>query len=256
VEARAQALRVEHLPVVLGEPQVFAQARTDARNLELGLVGRIPSVVIRIVPPDAIASVALDQMLLPGTSLGFPFKVNPGAHQLRVSASGYRAVSQSFSLNDAENRELVVELQREPSTSEAAAVPTKAETRDEASSDYSARDWAQVRSIVGFSLGGAGLATGLVSGLVTVSRVHSIKQKYCTDSLCEPAAKPALDRANTGAWVANIGIGVGVVGIGYGLYELIWGGPARETASARPTLAGLFPEFSGGNCSLNFRGKF
>jgi hypothetical protein len=253
VEARAQAIRVEHLPVVAGEPSVFGQARLEARDLELSLAARIPSVLIRVNPSDVPASVVLDQMSIPAASLGFPFKVNPGSHQLTVSALGYQSSKQEFALRDAENREIVVSLQRAPQSSGPLLVPAAS---DSAESSTSETDWSRVRGITGLAVGAAGLATGVVTGLITVSRVRSIKREHCINNRCDSAAKPELDKANTSAWVANISAGIGLVGVGYGLYELLWGGPDTKLGSAKQSSLRFSPEVSSGGWNLSLRGDF
>ena len=85
----------------------------------------------------------------------------------------------------------------------------------------------KVRAAIALSVGGVALATGVVTGLMSLSKISAIKED-CDGTRCPPSKKSDKASANTLANVANVTIPLGVIGIAYGLFELFTLPSARE----------------------------
>jgi hypothetical protein len=95
-----------------------------------------------------------------------------------------------------------------------------------------ARAAGQLRGFVGLGVGAVALATGAVTGIMSLSKTKQ-EQRACQDNHCDVSRADALSTANTLANIANVGIALGVVGALYGSYELLTLPAASPTATAR-----------------------
>jgi hypothetical protein len=85
---------------------------------------------------------------------------------------------------------------------------------------------------IGFGVGAAGVVAGSATGLMSLSRASSAKDR-CIDSRCPPEARDDIDASNSLANVSNIAFAVGVVGIGVGVWQLLaTSGPDQEQVAA------------------------
>lgn len=229
VEARGTALQVVHLPVAPGEPDVFTRAREQALALAEELEKRVPALVTQVQPRGAAYSLSIDGVAVPTPVHGLPYRLNPGAHSVRVEAAGYAPETRQVALGDGETQTLPLTLVQDPEAAtngQAAGYESQHHVsaellqspRDAAPSDPASAG--RVRAIVGLSVGGAALLAGSIGGILSLSQTSGLKRD-CMDNKCDASSQSTLTSANTLANVANVCLPIGIVGIAYGLYELL-----------------------------------
>jgi hypothetical protein len=234
LEARDTALAVTRLAVQPREPAVFAQSRVEAQQLADSLSGRIPALQIKVQGPaeNVALAVQIDGMSVPQSAALLPRKVNPGKHTVVVESPGYQSARRDVEVGEGKVIDVVFTLERQATpvatpalagtapTSSTAPQPSTTAHPPAGSADVPAapRRGLPALAYVGFGVGAAGIVTGSVAGIVTLSKKSSIQSDYCNGSNdCQPAAQDKIDSGRTWAMVSNIGFGVGIVGVGVGL---------------------------------------
>ena len=231
VEARATALEITVQPAVSGEPAVFVTARRSAAALATKLEPRVCTLETAVTPTEANYTVQIDDTTLPNAARAVPFKLNPGAHVIRISARGYRTQTRELNLGEGESERLRFQLQPEPSKPAEAPVASHAEPADPAPAsavtpmaDDSPADPGEagrVRGFIALGVGGAALAAGIATGTWSWLATKHERDRCDGTVACDLAQSNLLARANTAANVANVTVPIGVLGIAYGLYELL-----------------------------------
>jgi hypothetical protein len=206
VEAHAAFLKAARHPPRAGEPAPFTRARAEAREKAKELEGRIPRLSIQITGPrGSDAEVRIDGAIV--DAWASPFPVNPGPHEISVQAEGYAEKGEAFVVEEGEIRKLAITL--EALTIDRGPQPI---AREETSL------WPL--AIAGFSVAGAGLLVGAVTGGLSLDEAATAKALCNDDGACPPAAEDPLDRSRTLAHVsttsfvlAGVGAAVGIVGL-------------------------------------------
>ncbi|HEY3498855.1 MAG TPA: hypothetical protein VGK73_29390 [Polyangiaceae bacterium] len=235
--------------------EALAQARASGRSDRITTaerhLGELAPKLSRLTvaappggpPPDLV--VTLDGVPLANESLGQPFPVDPGEHELAATRPGHLSWSARFTLgSEADARSVEVPaLTPEappppppvapppappaPAPPPPAAIPSAAPSAERGSS-----------RTVGYVLVGAGGAA-LLTGAYFGARAISLKAEsdrfyvggYCTQQSCVDD----WEDARTAALVSNITIGVGIAAAGVGLYVLLR--PARGERSSGVALS-------------------
>jgi hypothetical protein len=78
----------------------------------------------------------------------------------------------------------------------------------------------KTRGYIALAVGGAVLATGAITGIVSFVETTNAKDS-CTGDVCPGRLRTKLQTADTLAIVSNVALPLGVLGIGYGLFELL-----------------------------------
>jgi hypothetical protein len=249
VEARDAALQVLRTPSTAGEPKPFQVARDEASELSRNLGEQIPTLVVEVRPLEisSNASLSVDGNRVPSAALGLPYRLNPGEHQLSLSAPGYEVVDISLLLALREHRVLPVTLQPLPAAEpivtqkvKPAALPAEAHSAPVKSN---AGDGALPWPVwVGASVAGAGVIVGTVAGIVSLEHAKDARQ-LCNGNDCPEAARPDRDAALTTASVSNVGWVFAGVGAAVSLTSfLLSAGPGK----AKPTTNLALTTVSGG----------
>jgi hypothetical protein len=266
VEANATAMEVLNMPPQPGEPEVFGRARDDARALSDRLSRLIPSLRVDVAPGDAAARVAIDGVEMHGAANGMPFRLNPGEHQLQVSAPGYLPAERSLTLRERASQRVTVELAPDPQAAAAAppeptdapqaaaaAVATPAAAAPEAASPApdppdadDAGSAARTRGHVGLAVAGVAVLVGGVTGVLAFG-----SKPDCPDNRCALDQKDEADTSRLYGNVATVSFGVAAVAGAYALWELLANAPSEPPppnvarASLLPTRSGALIEVSG-----------
>jgi hypothetical protein len=241
VEANATAMEVINMARAPDEPEVFGQARADARALSDRLSRVVPSVRIELLPRDVGARVSIDGAEMLGADAGMPLKLNPGEHRLLVTAPGRVAVERSFRLLEGAREQLSVTLAEDPNA--ALAAPTSGgaavvvapvdEPRDAGSA-------ARTRGYVALGVAGvAGLAGG-VTGLLAFS-----SKPDCPGDRCSLAQKGDADTSKRYGNIATVSFGVAAAAGAYALWELLVNAPSEPSLEPGVALPRLLPARSG-----------
>jgi hypothetical protein len=220
VEARDVALEVVRMPRDAAEPHVFEKARKEAKELDVSLKPRIPTVRI-LVKGGPATRVTVDDGEVAPLLLGEPVAMNPGAHAVSAkNADGTeKRADVTLAERDAKEVELVLPVPNPAVVT--ATLPPKPEPRPAPVASGGERTTAANALVFGgFGLAAAGLAVGGIAGALTLSKAGGVKTQ-CENDICDPAAKGELDSAGTLATVSTIGFAAGGVGLVLGVVGLL-----------------------------------
>ncbi len=194
--------RAAAYPKKKGEPEPFTAARADARKNVQALRPRIPRLKIEVqgAEPDVDIEVLIDED--PVDAWASTQRVDPGMHDVRAVAVGYKPVSREVVLQEGETRTLVLEL-----------IPLNVPPRDEESNPW----WTV--AAVSLPIGGASLIAGAVTGGLSLSDASAVKDQ-CDGERCPPEAREQLDRSQTLAHVSTATLVVGGVAAVLGITAL------------------------------------
>jgi hypothetical protein len=232
IEAREIALSVNRIPKAAAERDAVVQARKEAEKLAEDLGLRIPSVVVEVAAPAGTKTVIeIDGATVPEAAATAPRKVNPGPRKIKVTAAGYKDVELTVDVQEKEAKKVPVTL--EPASGGADVPTAPPEKKDPAPftppivDEPTPDEGSGVSPLVpvGFAIGGAGLITGLVGGIVSLTQVSSAKDEHGCTETCPASEQTALeadlDSARTSAWVSNIGLAVGGAGVILGVVGIV-----------------------------------
>jgi hypothetical protein len=195
------------------------------------LLPRVPVVVIKLPKGHDGAKVKLDE-----TALRAPFeaalRVDPGHHDLVVTADGYESFQESFTLAERQSRTVQVTLRARPAPAPAVA-PTppqpslaagagQGETKVDSSGD-SRRQWALATGVTSFVL--ASVATAFyVSGRKATGDIDD----FCARDFCD---RDSLEKTRNLNYVfAGVTGGAALVGGGAALW-LALSAPSKTASS-------------------------
>jgi hypothetical protein len=217
----------------------FAQAHAAALEKVL------QKVVIEVAPPVAGIDVKLDAQPLPAGVIGTEVPLDPGDHELDVTAPGKKPWHRS-GLNLGTSTavtHVAVALEDEaapatvaPTASEPSSGPPVAATVS-VPDETSSRGGQTAKRIAGIAAAAAGVGLLVVAGVeegTSISRNHD-ESKYAT----APTLKAQVaDQSKTAQTYAIVFGATGVVAIGVGLYLALTahGDTAHIGSSARPVL--------------------
>jgi hypothetical protein len=248
VDARSTALEVLAIEAPATEPAVFAAAREKLATLTHSLEKRVCTLKTSVSPASADFKLQIDNVDLPKAARNAPFKTNPGAHTIKVSAPGYRAQTRELTLREGGVGEveftLVAEGEAKSAPAQTSELPAVSVSPGQAAYSFQldeARQSGRTRGLIGLSLGAVSLAAGAVTGWMSWSMTAHELEVCGPDYTCPSSQADALRQANTLGHIANITLPLGIIGIGYGLYELLTLPAAPPTAAGAKLEVELLP---------------
>jgi hypothetical protein len=234
VEAEEAYMRAVRTPLDQHSSEQFRVAVQDAERELAELQPRLPKATIVITGPAAVSTdvqVTLDGKQLPAAMVGVGIPVDPGQHVLRAVARGGEPAEVRFQISEKEQRRLEIA----PVPGETAVPPpvVRATTAPRDGAPKQVRAWQKPLGVAVGSVGVAGLATGIVTGLMAGSR-HATVERECPGRVCTEggAGADALESFRTLRTVSTIGYVVGGVGLAAGA-TLLLTAPSRPPESAR-----------------------
>ncbi|MES1175202.1 MAG: carboxypeptidase-like regulatory domain-containing protein [Myxococcales bacterium] len=211
----------------------LAHARAES------LAARVPKLTLQLAPGAPKDSTVRDgQVELGSAAFGIALPLEPGAHELIVSAPGYEARSFPITLSVGQAQTLVVSPGRAVHAAPPAAPPAIAWKPD-----AEPKSGSETRSL-GFALGGvgvAGLGVGAVAGILVLGKQHTVDAECRPDKSCSAAGVSAASSGHTLQVVSNVGWVVGAAALGAGAYFLLTSGPStapKTSLSVSSTVAG------------------
>lgn len=232
----------EQLPA--NAPQAFVIAQERAKKVLERALPRIAYLTVRVEPQTVGAQVTVGGTPVPAALLGAERPTDPGVHEVVANAAGYNAAKTSVTLAEGSHQQVSLVLTVDPNAAAAvpaavvapvtpAAAPTQPDAAAPASSGPN-----RTAAYVAFGVGGAGLLTGTITGILAMTKEGSLE---CPDNHCPPAEHDALDSAKTLATISTIGFGVGLAGAATGVVLWMTGSKAEASVGsvrARPWIAG------------------
>lgn len=244
--ARETYLRLEKETLSPGASPAFKKAQVDAGEERAQLEGKIPTLVVRVQPPDLSGvEVLLDGKVVEGSALGGAL-VDPGLHRVEARAGDRAAEPIDIEVVVGEKREIVLDFSTTP---DAEPPPPRPSTPPEDEGDG-----VGASTVLGFSalgLGVAGLGVGAVLGIVSLGKGSDADDLYeqcggdggCDESSAQGQEVQALDDdAATFGTISVIALGAGAALAATGVVILVVGGGDDAPSDARvhvvPTAGG------------------
>ncbi|WP_437899799.1 hypothetical protein [Sorangium sp. So ce124] len=233
IEARETAYEVVHLPLGSDEPPVFTQARAAAATMVEQLEARIPSLQLRVegAPLDQIEA-RVDGQPIPRAALPYPRKLNPGRHEVVVTAPGFQTGRREVTLKQAERAPVEVRIRLVPGPStepKAGAAAGGSMGANVGGGQLSAADApAEPRAPVplwAWTAGGVGLAALAGSAVFAVDHMaaRARVEEECPGSVCDRTVHDFESmEALRARWNRSLGLSVtlgavGIAGVGAAL---------------------------------------
>jgi hypothetical protein len=236
VEASERYRAAARLTVLKGDQEVQAQGKKDAaRELEK-LLPRIPVLVIDIIHGSGDApTVTLDGKSVPPPLFGEEQPVNPGTHEIKVSAGEHSTLRQVALKEGDKKRESIDVNGSQPTAAAPPTVtpPAAVSTSTPATSDASSSGSSSRKTLayVALAAGGAGLVVGGVTGALALGKHSSLADSSnCQGDVCLASERDAVDSLGTLRTVSSIGFIAGGVLATTGLVLLLTG--KSESAAA------------------------
>lgn len=235
---------------------VFAKTIEDAKREISTVEGRRSRVTVS-VSGSSQPRVTLDDTPLKSAALGVPLFVNPGTHTVQASDNGTNPVTQTFNVAEGKSEAVALTVQSSPGPGvqpAAPSVPPPAPTLALSATpppDTGANHPSRAPAIAAFAVGGAGLLTGIITGVVAIGD-HSHLKTECNgpDGTCTPGSPQSdLSSYHTVGLVSTIGFVVAGVGAAAGI--TLW---VLESKNSSPASAAVSPYLGVG--SIGAVGRF
>lgn len=237
VEAEEAFMRALRTKLDASASDQFLKAVREAESELFSLRARIPKATIVLTGPGADSpslAVSLDGRPVKAALFGVEMPTDPGEHLLSASAGGPRSELR-FSIGETEHKS--VEIQVLAATDAAAPLPA-ASIRRHADDDRPrvdpASSWHKPAALVAGAAGVAGLATGVIAGVLATSK-HETAEEQCPDRVCAEGSQgaTALHSFHTLRTVSTTGYIVGGIGLtaGAALFFMAPSPPRRPSSS-------------------------
>jgi hypothetical protein len=233
----------------------FRKAQIRARQKLDDARPRLPKLRLTVdgAHGDVSLSLRIDGQAVPAATLGLDRPVDPGAHDVEVSALGYKTATAHVTMKEGASQSLKLTLEAIPiaaSTEPDVTTPaTPPPARPAARPAEKRASYLPAGLLLG--AGAAGIGVGAVLGVLTLDKASHLNSVCQPRSDCPASAQGDISSANTLALGSTIAFGVGVVGVGLGTYFLL-----RPPKSDRAPAAGVTVRPWLGLASAGFAGSF
>ncbi|MEM9873585.1 MAG: hypothetical protein AAF928_01750 [Myxococcota bacterium] len=239
----------------------LSDQETYARNQKVAVEKKLTRVVVQIAAPPPGLVIELDSAAFSTTMIGAPLPVDAGTHALEARAPGrapYRTTFEAppgpktitVNIPDLAPAGATTALPPPGPGGLPAPVPAEGEVTPPApmpeagpgdAGEGSDLTWL---AITGFSVGGAGILLGAITGGISLSQTNQIKDD-CGDAATCPGQRDDIDAATLTANLSNVGFAIGAAGAITGVIALLVDGSGDD--ANRTTDMGLVagPTFIG-----------
>lgn len=212
-----------------------------AHDHAAALEKRIPRITVKLEPgSDATTKVFRDDVELGAASLGVALPVDPGAHVIKTVSARGEEETFPISVSEGTSTDVVVRAAAgtapPPPPPLAAANPAPPpQTRPAESATEAKEQRSNGNRSLGYALlagGGIGVALGVASGVVALSKANEVKDVCGPDYLtCNQASVDAASSGRTLTTVSTVGFVVGSALVAVGVYFAFFA-PDRSRAEA------------------------
>jgi hypothetical protein len=236
-------------------PAAFLAAQQRAQQVLATAQPRIGKLRIHVegAPLDMVM-VTVDGAKVPSALFDVDRATDPGPHEVRASAAGYRTAVASIQLAAGAETPIALKLEPdenaqagapEPSGQGAIAAISAPVGGDTTAASSRSTGPNRVPAFLALGVGAVGVAVGSVFGIMALG-TKSTLDSVCVDKKCgSPSSQSDIDALQTRALISNIGFGVGLVGVATGVVLMIASrggeGPQRAAAAPPPKRVGLSP---------------
>lgn len=236
VKARETYLKIVREQLAPNAPQAFRDAQLAAEEERKQIEPKIGRLLIQIEGAQDAKdlSVTVDGQPFATVLLGVPQPMDPGAHTVTATATGYKAQPASVSLKEAESGSVTLKLEVDPTAAAPAAQDSSAQPAAPISSTGSSAPAAdtgpgsgpsglRIGSYAAFGVGAAGVALGTVFVLKSASKRKDADEAAMECNGCRgdsPIARKIMqadDDARSAQTMGIVGYVVGGVGVAAGV---------------------------------------
>ena len=236
-------------------PEAFVRARERAQQVLDQALPKIAKLKILVQPVPDKLEVHIGDKNVPLALLGAERPTDPGTHVIVAEAPGYAPAKAEVTLAEGAADSVSLTLVEQPAAVKppptvAASTPSDSDAPSDSGSGGNNRTLAYVL----WGVGGVGLATGAVTGLLAMGKKGDLEDTCAEPSRCPESSQGTIDSANRFALISNIGFGVGIAGAAAGTVLFFSGDSQESVASIElrgvratpyvgPTGAGLTGQF-------------
>lgn len=232
LEARDSWIQVTRYPRSPDEPKPFTDARREAEVLAVQIEDLIPTIEIAVEsgPGGDEVRLRVDGVLLSGSPLGVPFRINPGEHEIIAEAEGYSSITRRVTLEEGKSERLVL---RFTAKEDAAAEPVAVAAPRESSTS-----WRPIVAWSSLGVGVAGVAVGSVFGARAMTKANAAEE-YCEGTSCLPEADDDITASKRAGTVSTAAFIVGGLGVGAGVFLLLTGSSRSKAEGEQRASTGI-----------------
>ncbi len=210
---------------------------------------------LELVPPKTKIKdlqVTRDGELIANGSLGTPVAVDPGKHEIKVSAPGYRPWVTTVEVGpngDAQIVRIPPLAIDETAQADGGGGPGRP---DSAGGGSSALPWVLIGG------GGVFIGGGLIFGMLASNQASDAENDptLCPNKECSPAGQDEIDSAEGKALISTIGVGVGAAAAITGVVLLLTQDSSSSAKKKSSRFANVTPVFGPGGSGLYVKGSF
>jgi hypothetical protein len=232
-------------------PDAFVEAKELAAAHAAAIEPKIPTLIITIegLPAGTTPEIAINGETINAAAL--TRKVNPGTITVTAKAPGYLERSETASLAESDKTTVTLKMEKDPNAGTAqppSPTPTPSPSPKPAPPDAVTHDEGTlVPSIIAFSIGGAALIAGAVTGGLTFAKESELADTCPDKGQCDEP--DLISEANTMANVSNAMFAVAGVGAVLGVvFIFVFDGDDEPEAAAIAPMVGP--------ALLGLRGRF
>jgi len=235
IEALDNDRAIHKTPALAEDPAPFKDARLKADELDAQVEGKVPSLTISVsgAAEGETPAISVDGVSLPAAVASVPRKVNPGHHVVTARAVSGQAKAE-VDVAEGEKKDVALVLASGGESPE--GENPQADQGPEASHNVVHTPGAV--TYAGIVVGGLGLVTGAITGVLTLSKASSVKNECKVNMMCTSNQGISdLNAGNSLATISTIGFAVAGAGAVVAVVSLIVGhrAPATTPASTSPT---------------------
>ncbi|MGZ3456411.1 MAG: hypothetical protein ACXVEF_42800 [Polyangiales bacterium] len=216
IEARVVLLESSALPPIANESAESKAARAEAIRVANELDGRIPTLAVSIEGAESGVKVVvtIDGVEVPEADLASPRKVNPGKHVV-LARMGNRQERTQVELAEKEAKIASIVFAPVKALPEPVKPPIKPPPEQPRVYRTS------LLTYVGFSVAGAGLVVGTITGIVAVKKAHTFTSACDKKDQCPLSTQSDYDQSRNFGNVSTVSFIVTGVGLAVGVYGLL-----------------------------------
>jgi hypothetical protein len=228
VEAEERYGSVKRYPLRPEDSGVVRDAVAEAILEVEKLRKRIPTITIQLrgaTPSEPSVVVRLADKVINPAMIGLPIPTDPSTSTVVLFSNGVELRRETVTLSEGDHCVVILDAAAQPpavaplaQVSQPPAAGATSVDKSESNQYSASRPWYR-RGDVGWAItgvGGAGLATGIVTGLMALSRHNSLSNS-CPNHSCESSHSDDLSAFRTYRTISTIGYVAGVVGLGTGV---------------------------------------
>jgi hypothetical protein len=275
VAAREAYLKILREQLPANAPSVFKDAKTAAEQEIRDVEPRIAKLTIQVQGAEGAGdlNVLLDGTPVESVLLGVARPIDPGAHTVEASATGFRANPQTVKLGDGESKSVLVAMSPAPGAAPPSATPaaetappaeattaSAPPTADQGVAKPGGTSTLRLASYVALGVGAVGLGAGTIFTLQSASKRSDADAKFeecggaagCRETDPLSAEVDSLDKdARSALTLGIVGFVVGGVGVAAGATLFVLSMNDTAQASTEPKVEAFV-----GLSSAGIRGRF